>query len=103
MHGLTKRLEYPEPRDFSQGKRFNRFKAGFGGGRPIIFRLFVQPEAIGGGVGIFDFDHFLGRFIGFRTEKLRFFGLGVSCGLRVFLLLAFGLRFSENMLAVVRI
>ena len=31
------------------------------------------------------FGHFLDRFFGFCTEKRRFFGFGVCCGLRFFL------------------
>ena len=37
-----------------------------------------------GGVGFCGFGHFLDRFFGFCTEKLRFFGFGVCCGLRFF-------------------
>ena len=42
------------------------------------------------GVGIFGFGHFFDRFFSFCTKKVRCFGFGVFCGLRVFLLLAFG-------------
>ena len=49
------------------------------------------------------FGHFLDRFFGFCTEKLRFFGFGVCCGLRFFRFLAFGFRFSAKIQAVFRI
>ena len=35
---------------------------------------------IEGGVGIFGFGHFLGRFFGFSTKKRRFFGFCDSYG-----------------------
>ena len=38
----------------------------------LIFRAVEE-----GAVGIFDFGHFLGRFFGFCTEKLRIFGFDV--------------------------
>ena len=47
-----------------------------------------------GGTGIFGFavlDVFL---IGFCVKRLRFFGFGVQCGLRIFRVLASGFRFS---------
>ena len=65
-------------------------------------QVFDQPFKEGG-VGIFGFGHFLHWFFGFRTKKLWFFGFGVSCGLWVFLLLAFGFRFLANVLAVFQI
>ena len=43
-----------------------------------------------GGIGIFGFD----RFFGFCLKRRRFFGFGVQCGLRIFLFLASGFRFS---------
>ena len=35
-------------------------------------------------VGIFGFGHFVGRFFGFCTEKLRFLGFAGLCGFRLF-------------------
>ena len=43
------------------------------------------------------------RVFGFRAQKLRFFGFGVSCGLRIFSNLGFGFRFLSTMMAVFRI
>ena len=43
-----------------------------------------------GGVGILGFGHFLGRFFGFCTEKLRFLGFVGRCGFRFFGFLAPG-------------
>ena len=40
------------------------------------------------------FGHFLIGF-SFLHQKMRFFGFDVFCGLRVFLLLAFGFQFSS--------
>ena len=37
-----------------------------------------------GDVGIFGFGHFVGRFFGFCTEKLRFLGFVGCCGFRFF-------------------
>ena len=75
---------------------------GSGRFRPPCPSPHLSPH-IEGGVGIFGFGHFLDRFFRFRTKKLRFFGFGVFCGLRVFLLLAFGFQFSANILAVFQI
>ena len=49
------------------------------------------------------FGQFLVRFFGFRSQKLRFSGFGISCGLRIFSNLAFGFRFLSTMMAVFRI
>ena len=43
------------------------------------------------------------RFCGFGQFLIRFFGFGVSCGLRVFSNLTFGFRFLSKMMAVFRI
>ena len=43
-----------------------------------------------GDVGIFGFGHFLGRFFGFCTEKLRFLSFVGHCGFRFFGFLAPG-------------
>ena len=40
---------------------------------------------------------------GFCAKKLRFFGFGVHCGLRIFRILAFGFRFSRKILTGFRI
>ena len=40
---------------------------------------------------------------GFCAKKLRFFGFGVHCGLRIFHILAFGFRFSRKILTGFRI
>ena len=48
-------------------------------------------------------DFFLVRFFGFRSQKLRFSGFGISCGLRIFSNLAVGFRFLPTMMAVFRI
>ena len=42
--------------------------------------------------------HFLYPFFGFSARKLRFFGFGVNCGLRIFRLLAFGFQYSSKIL-----
>ena len=50
-----------------------------------------------GGIGIFGFAVlaiFLDRFFGFCCKRLRFFGFGGHCGLRIFRFLASGFRFS---------
>ena len=63
-------------------------------------------QLIEGGVGIFGFAvlaNFLDRFFGFCTEKLRFFGFGICCGLRFFRFLAFGFRFSAKIQEFFRI
>ena len=39
------------------------------------------------------FGDFLDRFFGFCAKRLRFFGFGVPCGLRLFRFLASGVRF----------
>ena len=41
-----------------------------------------------------SFSYFLDRFFGFCAKKLRFFGFGVHCGLRIFRIkyLVFGFR-----------
>ena len=43
------------------------------------------------------------RFFGFLSQKLRFFGFDISCGLRIFSNLAFGFRFLSTMMAVFQI
>ena len=40
------------------------------------------------------FGCFFDRFFGFCVKRLRFFGFGVQCGLRIFRVLASGFRFS---------
>ena len=50
-----------------------------------------------GGLGIFGFAVlaiFLDRFFGFCCKRLRFFGFGGHCGLRIFRFLASGFWFS---------
>ena len=49
---------------------------------------FLTPNE--GGVGIFGFAKFLGRFFGFCTEKLLFLGFAVRCSFRFFGFLASG-------------
>ena len=46
---------------------------------------------------------FLVRFFGFRSQKLRFSGFGIPCGLRIFSNLPVGFRFLPTMMAVFRI
>ena len=46
------------------------------------------------------FGYFLDRFFGFCCKRLRFFGFGGHCGLRIFRFLASGFRFSWKILAV---
>ena len=48
------------------------------------------------------FGYFLDRFFGFCCKRLRFFGFGGHCGLRIFRFLASGFRFSWKILAVFR-
>ena len=50
-----------------------------------------------------DFGYFLDRFFGLCAKKVRFFGFGVHCGLRIFRFLAFGFRFSRKILTGFRI
>ena len=55
--------------------------------------LFIAYEKIlldKGDVGIFGFGHFLGRFFGFCTEKLRFLDFVGRCSFRFFGFLAPG-------------
>ena len=40
------------------------------------------------------------RFFGFRSQKLRFSGFGISCGLRFFSNLDFGFRYLSTTMAV---
>ena len=56
-----------------------------------------------GGIGIFGFGYILNRLFGFCAKKLRFFGFGVRCGLRIFRILAFGFRFPRKLLTGFRI
>ena len=49
------------------------------------------------------FGYFLDRFFGLCAKKVRFFGFGVHCGLRIFRFLAFGFRFSRKILTGFRI
>ena len=49
------------------------------------------------------FGYFLDQFFGFCATKLRFLGLGVHCGLRIFRFLEFGFRFSGKILIGFRI
>ena len=48
------------------------------------------------------FGYFLDWFFGFCCKRLRFFGFGGHCGLRIFRFLASGFRFSWKILAVFR-
>ena len=53
----------------------------------IPYKIMLLDE---GDVGIFGFGHFLGRFFGFCTEKLRFLSFVGHCGFRFFGFLAPG-------------
>ena len=44
-----------------------------------------------------SFGYFLDRFFRFCAKRLRFFGFGVHCGLRIFRFLAFGFGFCHPM------
>ena len=52
------------------------------------------------GFSVLWIGQFLDRFFGFHTQKLRFFTFGVFCGLRFFIFLSSGFRFSTKILAV---
>ena len=52
---------------------------------------------------VLRFGYFLDRFFGLCAKKVRFFGFGVHCGLRIFRFLAFGFRFSRKILTGFRI
>ena len=52
---------------------------------PYKKMLFVECDT-----GIFGFGHFLGRFFGFYTEKLRFLDFVGRCGFRFFSTRFFG-------------
>ena len=63
---------------------------------PTFMRMVTE-----GGIGIFGFGYFLIGFsvfvskdFGFCVKRLRFFGFGVQCNLRIFRFLASGFRFS---------
>ena len=56
----------------------------------ILFIPYKKMLLVEGDVGIFGFGHFLGRFFGFCTEKLRFLGFVGRCGFRFFGFLAPG-------------
>ena len=50
-----------------------------------------------GDIGIFGFagfGYFLDQCFGFCAKRLRFFGFGMRCSLRIFRFLASGFRFS---------
>ena len=47
----------------------------------VPYKIMLLDE---GDVGIFGFGHFVGRFFGFCTEKLRFLGFAGRCGFRFF-------------------
>ena len=51
----------------------------------VPYKIMLLDE---GDVGIFGFGHFVGRFFGFCTEKLRFLGFVGRCGFRFFGFLA---------------
>ena len=53
----------------------------------IPYKIMLPDE---GDVGIFGFRHFVSRFFGFCTEKLRFLGFVGRCGFRFFGFLAPG-------------
>ena len=60
-------------------------------------RLGRETMAYGGGALGFQFcgfGCFFDRFFSFCVKRLRFFGFGVQCGLRIFRVLASGFRFS---------
>ena len=54
------------------------------------------------GFSVLRFWLFLDRFFGFRVKRLRLFGFGVHCGLRIFRFLSSGFRFSKKLLAIFR-